>query len=168
MAGREAVLIREQRPLLLIDVDFVLNPDFRGTWDGEGGDSLREAGWLILGDFTMNDRPVWLNRWHGLKLLHAAEATGAKLAWATRWHEYANQVVAPVLGLPQLPVAPCEPGKEKPLSVIPWTQGRPFAWLDDERSVIDGCAGSGVKVDPATGLTDADIEKAVALLGRAD
>jgi hypothetical protein len=76
--------VSQERPYLLIDVDFVLNPDFRGTWDGESGDSLR-----------------------------------------------------------------------------------PFAWLDDEQSVIDGCDGSGVKVDPATGLTDADIEKAVALIGRA-
>ena len=161
-------LTREQRPLLLIDVDFTLNPDLSGRWDGGEGDGLREAGWVVLGGFAMNARPVWLNRFHGLKLLHAAEATGARLAWATRWHDLANQVISPVLGLPQMPVAPCDPHQEKPVTVIPWTQGRPFAWLDDEDSVIAGCNGSGVKVDPVTGLADADIEKAVALLGRAD
>ena len=158
------------RPYLLIDVDFVLNPDFSSRWDGAEGDALRGAGWVLLTGFTMNDRPVWLNRYHGLKLLHAAEATGAKLAWATRWRDLANQVIAPVLGLPQLPVAPC-PSGEKPGSVIPWTRGRPFVWLDDEDSVVEACSpvpgGHGVKVDPAAGLTDANLERAVALLGRA-
>lgn len=157
------------RPYLLVDVDFTLNPDFSEKWDDPTwGQVLRETGWVVLSCFTMNDRPVWLNRYHGLRLLHAAEATGARLAWATRWHDLANQVLSPVLGLPQLPVAPCDPAKEKPESVIPWLQGRRFAWLDDEQAVIDGCNGSGVKVDPGTGLTDTDIEKAVALLGRAE
>ena len=86
------------RPFLLIDVDFTLNPDFRATWDGSEGDSLRQAGWVVLGGFAMNGRPVWLNRFHGLKLLHAAEATGARLAWATRWHDLANQVISPLSG----------------------------------------------------------------------
>ena len=156
------------RPYLLVDVDFTLNPDFSQAWeDPEEGKALREAGWVVISGFTMNDRPVWLNRLHGVKLLCAAEATGAKLAWATRWHDLANQVISPLLGLPQMPVAPCPPGP-KPDSVIPWTRGRSFAWLDDEQDVIDGCNGNGVKVDPATGLTDADLEKAVALLGRAE
>jgi hypothetical protein len=154
------------RPLLLVDVDFTLNPDFSGTWDGPGGDPLRDAGWVVLDGFAMNGRPVWLNRYHGLGLLHAAEATGARLAWATRWHDLANQVISPALGLPQMPVAPCPPGPKLD-SVIPWTRGRPYAWLDDEQDVIDGCGGRGVKVDPVAGLTGADLEQAVALLGRA-
>jgi len=150
-------------------VDFTLNPDFSEKWDDPTrGQVLRETGWVVLAGFTMNDRPVWLNRYHGLRLLHAAEATGARLAWATRWHDLANRVLSPVLGLPQMPVAPCDPRQEKPVTVIPWLQGRRFAWLDDEQGVIDGCDGSGVKVDPEAGLTDTDIEKAVALLGRAD
>ena len=156
------------RPYLLVDVDFVLNPDFSSTWDGEEADNLREAGWIVLSGFTMNDRPVWLNRFHGLQLLHVAEATGARLAWATRWHDWANQVISPILGLPQqMPVAPCPPGP-KPDSVIPWLHRRRFAWLDDEQEVIDGCNGSGVKVNPVTGLTDANLEQVTGLLGRAE
>jgi hypothetical protein len=151
------------RPYILIDVDYVLNPDFRGRWDGAEFGSLSSAGWVVLNGFTMNDRPVWLNRHHGIKLLHAAEATGAKLAWATRWHDLANQIISPILGLPQLPVAPCT-SESKADTVIPWTQGRRFAWLDDEQYVIDACE-LGVKVDPETGLTDEDIMRAVELLG---
>ncbi len=151
------------RPLLLVDVDFVLNPDFTGRWDGPEGDALREAGWVVIGGFIFNDRPVWLNRFHGLKLMHAALATGAELAWATRWHGVANQVVSPLLGLPQMPVIPF-PRTGKAEAVVPWTQGRPFAWLDDEPGLAETTgrlAGDQphlvVRVDERTGLTDENI-----------
>lgn len=154
------------RPCLLVDVDFTLNPDLGATWDTAEGNSLRDAGWVILQGFSMNARPVWLNIWHGRDLLRAAYETGAELMWATRWHDMANRVISPLLGLPQLAVAPCDPCRDKPATVIPWLEGRPFAWLDDEESVIAGCGGHGVKVDPATGLTAADIEQAARMLGK--
>jgi hypothetical protein len=153
-----------ERPYLLVDVDFTLNPDFSAVWDGSEGELLRAAGWGVLQGFSMNARPVWLNIWHGRDLLRIAYETGAELAWATRWHQLANEVLSPVLGLPQLAVAPCDPQQEKPVTVIPWMQGRPFVWLDDEDAVIAGCGGYGVKVDPATGLAGADLEKAAVLL----
>ena len=158
------------RPCLLVDVDFVLNPDFRTVWDGIEGDGLRAAGWGVLQGFTMNARPVWLNPRHGTALLRVAYETGAELAWATNWHQYANQVVSPILGLPQLPLA-TSPPRPKEQAVIEWTAGRPFVWLDDDESggVMTACqqapGGAGVKVDPGTGLTDADLEQAVGLLG---
>lgn len=155
------------RPYLLIDVDFVLNPDFSAVWDGSEGDRLRAAGWVVLQGFTMNARPVWLNLRHGAALLRVAYETGAELAWATNWHTYANQVVAPVLGLPQLPLA-TSPPMPKERVVIEWTQGRPFVWLDDEDHVLAAIdaspSGSAVRVNPETGLTDTDLEQATRLL----
>ena len=155
---------RAGRPYLLVDVDFTLNPDFSAVWDGSEGERLRTRGWGIVQGFTMNGRPIWLNMGHGRELLRVAYETGAELAWATRWHHMANQVVSPLLGLPQLAVAPCDPAQEKPVSVIPWLQGRPFVWLDDEDAVIAGCNGSGVKVDPERGLSAADLERAAGML----
>jgi hypothetical protein len=158
------------RPWLLVDVDFTLNPDLSAVWDAEEGDRLRAAGWAVLQGFTMNARPVWLNIWHGRDLLRVAYETGAELAWATRWHQLANQVLSPVMGLPQIPVAPCDPHQEKPVTVIPWTQGRPFVWLDDEDAVVAlstaAPGGFAVKVNPETGLTDANLQEAAALLER--
>jgi HAD domain in Swiss Army Knife RNA repair proteins len=158
------------RPYLLIDVDFVLNPDFSAVWDGGEGDALRAAGWVVLQGFAMNARPVWLNLRHGTALLRVAYETGAELAWATNWHHYANQVVAPILGLPQLPLA-TSPPRPKEQAVIEWTAGRPFVWLDDEAHVhaaIDAAPnGASVKIDPATGLTDANLEEAMKRLERA-
>jgi hypothetical protein len=160
------------RPLILVDVDFTLNPDFTGRWDGPEGDALREAGWVILGDFLFNGRPVWLNRFHGLKLMHAAIATGAELAWATLWHGVANQVISPLLGLPQLPVIPFRPDRHKAEGVIAWTAGRPFAWLDDlpDGPEVTGRLAGGqphlvVRVDPEAGLTDEDISEAQEWIG---
>ena len=157
------------RPYLLVDVDFVLNPDFSAVWDGSQGDGLRAAGWGTVGGFIMNDRPVWLNIHHGRDLLRVAYETGAELAWATNWHHYANQVVAPILGLPQLPLA-TSPPRPKEQAVIEWTAGRPFVWLDDENHVlaaIDAAPnGASVRIDPATGLTDANLEEAMKRLAR--
>ena len=161
------------RPYLLLDVDGVLNPDFRQTWDGPAGDTARADGWVMVvkpgGDpFIFNERPVWLNVHHGRKLLALAEKAGAELVWATRWHDLANQLLTVVIGLPPMPVIWCNPAAGKPDSVIPWTMGRPFTWLDDEDGVVAACeavpGGSAVKVDPLAGLTDADLELAAALL----
>lgn len=160
------------RPLLLLDADGVLNPDFRSAWDGPQGDALRADGWVMVarpdgGPFIFNGRPVWLNLNHGRKLSEVAERTGAELAWASRWHELANRLVAAVIGLPPLPVIWCDPERGKADSVIPWTQGRPFAWLDDE-DVAAACGAvtgaHAVHVDPLAGLTDADLDRAAGLL----
>jgi hypothetical protein len=74
-------------------------------------------------------------------------ALPAKLVWATTWMEEANAVLAPLLGLPALPVlAWPEPTVEdryfrlhpKTRSLIAWAGGADFAWLDDEITEADG------------------------------
>ena len=147
-------------PAILIDVDGVLNPDLRTAWEGTDGDNFREAGWAIVKDFIVNDRPLWLNRTHGIRLMHAALAVHADLVWATRWHESANQIIGPLLGLPQLEVIYFRPDRPKAHAVIPWAGSRRFAWLDDEE--VDRAHKNGlyVNVDEFTGLTEDHIARA--------
>ena len=84
----------------------------------------------------------------------------------------ANELVAPRLGLPQLPVVDFPDDDEIPLQgmhwktrfLTQWAGGRPFVWLDDEISDADHRwvqmqhQGTALlhRVDPFTGLTDAD------------
>lgn len=96
--------------------------------------------------------------------------SGAELAWATTWGAAANDYFVPLLGLRQvLPAAPVNFRlKHKASTVIPWTEGRPWAWLEDqeaELSLAHGLTGRDVPhlpvlVDRATGLTRAHAEKA--------
>lgn len=100
-------------------------------------------------------------------------ALGCRLVWATTWMEEANEVVAPCIGLPRLPVVEwpgvgAEEGPRglhwKTRSLVEWAEGRPFIWVDDEISAVDrlwvaaGHPGPSLlhRVDPAKGLRDAD------------
>ncbi|MEU4744482.1 HAD domain-containing protein [Actinosynnema sp. NPDC023658] len=137
------------RGLLLLDVDGPLNPyaakphrrpegyrtfrlTRRDTWhsdpDARGSKGLR----------------VWLNPDHGALLRALAVDTGLELVWATTWMHLANELVAPAVGLPALPViefpaadfdrdagwSPGGPWKWR--AVAEFAGGRPLAWLDDE------------------------------------
>ncbi|MFJ9018595.1 hypothetical protein ACIRPU_01195 [Streptomyces sp. NPDC102259] len=102
-------------------------------------------------------------------------ALNCRLVWATTWMERANEVVAPRIGLPNLPVADwpdtaadAEPGPRglhwKTRHLVEWADGRPFIWVDDEISSVDRLwvaaqhPGPSLlhRVEPALGLTDAD------------
>ena len=91
--------------------------------------------------------------------------------------EDANDVIAPLLGLPRLPVAdpPEPPSNDRTSASLHWktyglvetAAGRPFAWLDDEIAEPDRAwiaahhAGHALlhRIDPAIGLTAADLAK---------
>ncbi|MFE5816828.1 HAD domain-containing protein [Streptomyces sp. NPDC056479] len=75
-------------------------------------------------------------------------ALGCELVWATTWLDDANTVVAPWLGLPQLPLVDWpDEGAEPSLGprarhwktgpLVAWAAGRPFAWVDDEITDVD-------------------------------
>ena len=149
-----------ERPLILVDVDGVLNVI---TSAAERRRLCYHEGWrhkrveLPVGAFRLFWNPA-----SGPLLRQLAAETGAELAWGTTWEEYANLVVGPLVGLPRLPVCPVADFPHKAHGIIAWTAGRPFVWFDDEpdaAEVTAALAGAQphlvVSVDERTGLTEA-------------
>ena len=148
----------DPRPILLVDVDGVLNP-----WEAEFcPDGFAEY------DFFPGER-VLLSPAHGELLKSLAAAY--ELVWATAWEHRANRLICPVLSLPTLPVI------EFPLSgrdlffrklpaVAEAVGDRPCAWIDDvhppdhyEWAAARGAPTLIVDINPAEGLTRAVAER---------
>ncbi|WP_200881386.1 hypothetical protein [Nocardia otitidiscaviarum] len=80
---------------------------------------------------------VWLNPSHGPALLALADRF--ELVWATTWEHDANTYIAPVIGLPELPVVEWQTTKRfgpdgiffKTEELVAHAAGRPFVWIDD-------------------------------------
>jgi hypothetical protein len=105
---------------------------------------------------------------HGARLA----ALPCDIVWASAWMADANEEIAPVLGLPELPVVECPDGDVdeiggihwKTRHIVDWAVGRPFVWVDDEIGAGDRewvavhHAGPALlhRVDGRVGLTDAD------------
>ena len=150
----------DPRPVLLVDVDGVLNP-WNAVHTPDGYDEYH----FFPGE------PVLLSPGHGELLTSLMPAY--ELVWATAWEHRANRLITPVLALPELPVI------EFPLSgmdqlfrklpaVIDAVSDRPCAWIDDEHQPDHyvWARGRGVPtllidIDPARGLTP-DVVKALA------
>ena len=145
------------RPLLFLDVDGPLIP-FGATHHPTFAPTT--------GPHPLLPR---LNPAHGPRLA----ALPCDLVWATTWTDDANEVVAPRLGLPPLPVVAWpEPSALdawnglhwKTRALVEWAGGRPFAWVDDEIADTDRAwvaahhRGPALlhRVDPRRGLRDAD------------
>ncbi|MEU4220853.1 HAD domain-containing protein [Actinoplanes sp. NPDC026623] len=146
----------DDRPLLFLDVDGPLIP-FRG----------RATGQALAGPGAGNPLLDRLDPADGRRL----SGLGCQLVWATTWMADANEVIAPRLGLPELPVVEFPdddpPGfglHWKTRFLARWAGGRPFIWLDDEISPADrlwiraNYQGRALvhRVDPFAGLTEAD------------
>ncbi|MEU4604236.1 HAD domain-containing protein [Kribbella sp. NPDC023972] len=145
------------RPLLLLDFDGPLNPHrAQGIPVGYDQHEIVEGArsWAVL-----------LNPRHGVELNALAEVFD--LVWATSWEHGANRLLAPRLGLPELPVivwparAPVRRGSWKTAYVAEWVGERPFVWVDDEVGRDDQLFFGGDHqlvhcVDARTGLTAAD------------
>ncbi|MFD3538957.1 HAD domain-containing protein [Streptomyces sp. NPDC058662] len=102
--------------------------------------------------------------------------SGFDLVWATTWMADANEVIAPRLGLPELPLVhwPEQPEADgwggrggvhwKTPALCAHAAGRDFVWLDDEITDADRVwtaahhRGRALlhRVDPGVGLTGAD------------
>jgi len=159
---RSAVTDHALRPLLFLDVDGTLLP--------VGGEPPRPTviDWDAWQDAS-NPQLAKVDPEHGPRLL----ALCCEIVWATAWMQDANEVIAPILGLPQLPVAelPDAP-EEDDFSVLHWktralvaaASGRPFLWVDDEIGEVDRDwvathhRGPALlhRVDSQHGLTHAD------------
>ncbi|MEV4758605.1 HAD domain-containing protein [Micromonospora sp. NPDC049559] len=95
------------------------------------------------------------------------------LVWASTWLAEANEVVAPRLDLPVLPVVDWPDADEEPprgvhwktALLTRWAAGLPFVWLDDEITDADRRWVAARhprpallhRVDPYLGLTDSDL-----------
>ncbi len=148
------------KPLLLMDVDGVLNP-FPKT--PEGFDELDF--------FPGEDGPVRLLRAHGEWLLELGEVY--EVAWATGWGENANRFLAPHFGLPEYPVVVVPSVRFDPVEKVPaidvFAGDRAAAWVDD---IVTPEARTWaarrtaptllLEVDAAVGLVRSQVEELIA------
>jgi hypothetical protein len=151
---------------VLLDVDDVLNPDFSAAVRKR---LVHRDGWVTRWcDLPEGRFRLFVNPRHGTWLRELVRETGVRLAWGTTWQDAANQYVAPLLGLPRLPVAPMMAGTVKAPSMVPWTEGTPFAWIDNDewelgvaRRLAEGIGQEflPVLVDERTGLTEEHIAR---------
>jgi hypothetical protein len=155
-----------ERPLVLLDVDGVVNLGLfmssrrrshlrrsDGWYSGRAGD--RHDPWA--------ERIVLNRRWG--PMLRSLEAEDAELAWATAWNEAANWHISPLLGLGRLAWAPAV-HRRKAYTVVPWTEGRPWAWLEDRGDELTVASAMSIRrphlpvlVDPSAGLTGDHVER---------
>lgn len=152
------------RPILFLDVDGTLLPT--GGVRMPATDEEWDRWQLPSNPHLATMAPA-----HGPRLL----GMPCDLRWATAWMHHANRVVAPLLGLPDLPVAdlPEPPTESRAAGALHWktrtlvasAAGHPFAWVDDEIADADRAwvtahhPGPALlhRVEPDTGLTDADL-----------
>jgi HAD domain in Swiss Army Knife RNA repair proteins len=159
-------------PLILVDVDGVLNPS------EPEADGYRSH-WVFP---NCVPHRLWLHPMHGQMLSELAEAANADLVWASYWRNRANTWIAPRIGLPSIRVIPIRSrwrrrarsslGEWKAAHVAAWIGQTPFVWFEDDPDVptyLEQLPGLGrhliVTVDPAIGLTHRHIAQARIWLG---
>jgi hypothetical protein len=117
-------MMATERPVLLIDIDGVLN--VYGTEDCP-------EGYSEVGLFADDDEPARLCAGHGEWLRELAEQFD--LAWASAWGVDAHRLLGPILGLHEFPFVPMPavpfPPADKVPAIESFVGNRPAAWLDD-------------------------------------
>ncbi len=151
---REGIVLdsmqQQNKPLLLLDVDGVLIPYAAPE---------QPPGFL---QYTLLGEVVWLSPDHGALLRPLADRF--QLMWATSWEHDANRLIAPIVGLPVLPVIEFPRDASGRFPKFPTIErlvaNQPLVWIDDELTpTIHAWALRRriptllIDVDPAIGLT---------------
>lgn len=165
------------KPLLLVDVDGVLNPnEAKPTQRPDGYDTYYKSYYDEYRGKQGKLR-VWLNKEHGPMLTEWARFRGFELAWCTTWGAEANSWIAPKIGLTEeWPVVHFYPSELRTqftwkfLGVERFAQDRDLVWLDDDfryfRAARDKFhlqrsryANTTMwQIDPRVGLTKTDLD----------
>jgi len=111
------------QPLLLLDVDGVLNPFAADVCPPEYQEHALFEG----------EEPVRLCPAHGQWIRELADRF--RIVWATGWGEDANNVLCPILDVPSFPVVPLParpfPPQDKVLAIEAFVGHRRAVWIDD-------------------------------------
>jgi hypothetical protein len=148
----------EKGPVLLLDLDGVLNPFAAPTCP----DGYRER------VFFEGEEPQRYCPAHGVWIRELAAA--GELWWATGWGDYANERFLPLLEVDPLPVVRFPPVPFTPELKVPAVDlvagDRPVAWIDDNHTprglrwaAARPAATLLVSVDPAIGWTRSDVDR---------
>ncbi|GAA3078634.1 HAD domain-containing protein [Streptosporangium carneum] len=148
------------RPVLLLDVDGVLNP-FAAPRCPPG-----------FGEYAMfvDEDPVRLCPAHGRWITELGRLFD--VVWATSWNDDANRLLTPVLGISPLPVltmpqAPFRPGAKVPV-IAAYAAERPAVWIDDAHTpeALDWAENRQeptllITIAPEIGLSRASVDEAL-------
>jgi hypothetical protein len=148
------------RPVLLLDVDGVLNP--YGTVECPEGFTEYD---LFPGEESVRVCPA-----HGEWISELGYVFD--VAWATGWNDDANHVLAPLLGIAALPVVtmplpPFQPHEKVP-PIARFAGERPAVWIDDLHPAQAWTWSADrpqptllIPVAPAVGLTRRVVDQAL-------
>lgn len=122
-----------ERPLILLDVDGVLNP-FAASRRWLDASTYRRH---LITAADGHTYTLWLDRSHGRDLRSLRHDTGAEPAWCTTWEHEANDRIARLVGLPKLPVVEFPAVRDfesrwKFQAVLEFADDRPLVWFDDD------------------------------------
>jgi hypothetical protein len=149
-----------RRPLLFLDVDGVLNPY----------GAIRDPARFTAHHLFPGEEPVLIDPAHGALI---DQLRGMfDVVWATSWKEQANTLLAPLLGIPVMPVAQMPEPPFQPAAKVPvlaaYARGRAAAWIDDLHPVQARTWAASrpaptllLTADPATGLTKTIVDQAL-------
>lgn len=156
------------KPLLFLDVDGPVNPyrlltthSFKRPKARRGEEPyayqrhlMRPSTWI-----DPEPLPVLISKEMGAEIAALQELY--TIVWATTWEEEANTLLAPLLGLPELPVITW-PERAQEWALIPrhrgtWKTKHILAWLDDYARLPDGTHVPWVWIDDEIGPGDRDL-----------